>query len=599
MKGRGAQAMADKSGKLGAKIADTVTRAHISTKMKLMPEYVKLAMAIQEAFFALTGDEHGQTTAGFWKSLIDTGKLTGPALDTAEFLYEGHGQWRTMLAGSATGAAMGGGILDIVVNEFAPAVQAALALNPHKLLAPGDLAGAAARGLIDMGSATHEAAKGGLNEENFLRLYGMSVGVPDPDQLGQLVNRGLLPLDKAKSAARLGGLDTAFLDAVLAMREQLISPGDLASLVTFGVLTEDQAAPIAAKSGTSKDDFHLLVMGNGQPPSTEQLLFAYRRKIIDEARLLRGIKQGPVRDEWFDVLRSLGSIPMSTADAIQASVQGHLSHAQAQLIAEQNGLLSEHFEPLFQTAGSPPGPQAMLTFLRRGFATDPEVRQALSESRLKPKYTDLLMKTRDVLPPMTVIRSGFAHGAITHERAVKLLGEHGYSAENADMILAGGHGEKSATVRHLTVSQVMALYSDRAITRVSAHDTLTALGYDDTDANTLIALADIDRNRKLMAASLHRVHAAYVGRHITAEQASSELDELLVPVDQRDDLLTVWDIERNTVTKGLTLAQTSAAFKKGIIVEDVFRDRIAAMGYSPGDVDILVALAGGGQAAGG
>ena len=591
--------MTDRSGKLGAKVADAVTRAHISTKMKLMPEYLKLAMAIQEAFFGLTGEEHGQTTAGFWQALIDTGKLSGPALDTAEFLANGHGQWRTMLAGSATGAAMGGGILDILVNEFAPAVQAALALNPHKLLAPGDLAGAAARGLIDMGSAIHEAAKGGLNEENFMRLYGMSIGIPDPDQLGQMVNRGLLSEEKAMAAARLGGLDEAYLKPVFAMREQLLSGADLATLVTFGVLDEDQAAVKAAKVGTSRDDFHLLVMGNGQPPSTEQLLFAFRRGVIDEKRLLRGITQGPVRNEWFDVLRSLGSIPMSTADAIQASVQSHLTYAQAKAIAEQNGLMPEHFDPLYQTAGSPPGPQAMMTFLRRGLANEPEVRQALSESRLKPKYIDLLIRTRDVLPPMTTIRSGFAHGAITHERAVKLLGEHGYSATNADMILAAGHGEKSATVRHLTVSQVMALYTDRAISKASAHDTLTAFGYDDTDANMLIALADIDRNRRLMGASLTRIRAAYVGRHITVEQATGEMDALLVPVDQRDDLLTVWDIERATVTKGLTLAQATAAFKKSIIDEGTFRDRVASMGYAPGDVDILAALAGGGQAVGG
>lgn len=586
--------MADSGRRLGAKVADIVTRAHVATKMQMMPQYVRLAMEMQEAFFSLTGQEHRDTSGGFWRDLIATGKLSGPALDTAEFLANGHGQWQTMLAGTATGAAMGGGILDIVINEFAPAVQAALAANPHKLLGPGDLAIAAARGFIDIGSAIHEAAKGGLNEENFNRLYQSAILVPSPGELGQLISRGLITVDKATHDIKRLGIDPSYVEPMLALREQLLTPDQLAALVTFGVLTEAQAAPIAEKSGTSKNDFHLLVQGNGQPPSSQELLFAYRRKIIDKERLLRGITQGPVRNEWFDVIESLGSIPMSTADAIQAAVQNHLSKGEAQSIAEQNGLLPQHFEPLFQTAGSPPGPQQLLTWWRRGLIGEADVRQAIAESRLKPKYVDLLVSTKEALPPMTTVRSAYSHGAITHARALALLAKHGYSAEDSDMILAEGHAQKTSTVRHLTVAQVMALHTDRAIDLATAHNMLTALGYSDEDATDITDLADLERHRRLMDASIARIKAAYVGRHITIEQATGELDALLVPLDQRDDLLTFWNIERDTVTKSLTLAQVTAAFKKAIIGTGEFQDRVAAMGYSPADVTILTALAGGG-----
>jgi hypothetical protein len=586
--------MGAETGKLGGKVADIVSRTHIATKMKLMPHYVRLAMEMQEAFFALTGREHRDTTGKFWGDLIKTGKLSGPALDTAEFLANGHGQWQTLLSGAATGAAMGGGILDIVVNEFAPAVQAGLAANPHKLLAPGDLAAAAQRGIIDMGSAIHEAAKGALNHGNFATLVGLATVFPSPFEAGQLLSRGRITTDQAHEAIRRSGLDAAYVDDMLSLREQLLTPQELASLVTFGVLSEADAAPMAAKSGTGVHDFHMLVLGNGQPPSTEQLLFAYRRKVIDKARLLKGITQGPVRTEWFDVLESQGSVPMSTADAIEAAVQNHLSKGAAQAIAEQNGLLPEHFEPLFQTAGSPPGPQQLLTWWRRGLVKESDVKQALAESRLKPKYVDLLLSTKPALPPMTTIRSAYSHGAIDHGRALNLLADHGYSAQDSDMILAEGHAEKTATVRHLTVTQVMGLYADRAISRDAALAMLGALGYDDTDSGWIVSLADLDRTRRLIAASTGRIRSAYVGRHITAEQAGAQLDALLIPVDQRDDLMTFWDIERATVTKTLTQAQAMAAFKKSIISEGQYRDRLLSMGYAGGDVDVLVALAGGG-----
>lgn len=584
-----------RGGNLGGKVADIVTRAHIDTKMKLMPEWVKMFMQLQEAFFTLTGNEHKDTTGGYWQQLIDTGKLDGPSLATAEFLANGHGQWQTMLAGTATGAAMGGGILDIVANELAPAVQAALAANPHKLLAPADLAAATVRGIIDDGTGTHEAAKGGLNGPNFDTLKALNIGVPSPFEAGQLVNRGKITLQEAHALIRRGGLDPNSIDDMLSLREQILTPEQLAALVTFGVLTEAKAAGIAALSGTSRDDFHLLVEGNGQPPSSEELLFAFRRGIINEERLLRGITQGPVRVEWFDVIRSLGQVPMSTADAIQAAVQGHLSKAQAQKIAEQNGLLPDQFEPVFQTAGSPPGPEQMMVWLRRGLVTDEDVRQALSESRLKPKYIDLIMKTKVMLPPMTVIRSAFSRGAIDHGRALAMLSEHGYSPEDSEMILAEAHAEQTATIRHLTVAQIMELYAERAITLAVAHDMLMAMGYDDADASWVIDIADNNRSRKLINASLAKIRAAYVGRHIDVNQVEAELDTLLIPTDQKTDLLTHWDLERETVTKGLTLAQCTAALKKGIISDGEFQQRTLAMGYAAADVTILLALASGGK----
>lgn len=582
--------MAASGPNLGSKIAQIVSHAHVNVRRKMAPETLKLFMQMQEAFFTLTGNEHRATTGGFWRDMLATGKLSGPAADTARFLADGHGQWQTLLAGTATGAAMSGGILDVVTNEFAVATQALLALDPHKLIDPSDAAAAAARGIWDYDTARVEANKAAINNDRFRVLWELNRSIPPVAELREMVNRGLLNESDGQHAIERGGLDARWSQSLMEMRHVPLTPEQLADLVTFGVLTEQEATPLAALSGVTAADFHRLVLGNGQPPSTEQLLFAYRRKVIDKARLLRGITQGPVRNEWFDVLESLGSIPMSTADAISAAVQGHLTHAQALEIATQNGLEPSQFEPLFLTAGSPPGAQEMLSLRRRRLISDAELRQALTETRLKPKYVDLIVRTEDVLPPMVTIRSAYAKGAIDHARALDLLAQHGYSAQNADMILAAAHSEKMATVRHLTEVQVMKLYSNRTIDRAAAGAMLSALGYDPTDIEWIFDLADEDRHQRLITAALNKIRAEYVGRHISEDVAQAGLDVLQIPVDQRDDLLMIWDLERSTVTKTLTLAQAASAFKKAIIAEDDFRNRLAGMGYPPADIDILVQL---------
>lgn len=577
--------------RLGGKVADIVTRAVADHAVRRRPESVRLAMAIQEAFFRLTGSEHKATSGGLYADLLATGALDGWAADTVRFLAHGHGQWQTLLAGQATGAAMGGGLMSIVQNELAPGIQGILELNPHGLLAPADLAIGVARGFIDYGSGAGDAMKSGLPEHAFNNLVSANFIVPNPGELASLYRRGKLDGVTYTKLLERNAFHPDYEFLLAPLSDMLLSPQELAGLVTFGVLSEAEAAPMADKAGMHPDDFHRLVLGNGQPPSTEDLLFAYRRKIINRERLLRGITQGPVRNEWFDVIESLGQVPMSTADAVEASIQGHLSKSAAQVIAEQNGLMPEHFEPLWQTAGSPPGAEAMIGYWRRGFVTESDVVQALTESRLKPKYIPLALKTKAALIPMVQVRMAMEHGVVTQQRALELLADHGYTAEDAHIILASAKATRTQAIHHLSVSQVMALYTERAITLSQAHEMLSALGYDSGEVTWIIDLADIERKRKLVGAAVAVIRTAYVDRRIDDNAALADLDTLLIPRDQQDDLMHVWQLERDATVKTLTLPQATAAYKRGLIDAAGLSARIGAMGYDQTDTAILVALA--------
>ena len=580
------------SPKLGGKVADIVTRAIGDHQRRRAPDTVRLAMAIQEAFFHLTGTEHRATSGGLYRALQQAGGAEGWAADTLAFLADGHGQWQTLLAGQATGAAMGGGLLSVIQNELAVPIQGLLESNPHGILAPGDLAIAVTRNVIDWTTGESDSAKSGLGKESFRRLVLSNYSLPTLDATMLASHRGEITDEMVDRVLTRAGYDPEFLTILKGSTILDLTPEQLATLVTFGAIDQAAATKLAARSGMSAENFALLVAGNGEPPSKEELLFAYRRGIIDKARLLRGITQGPVRNEWFDVIESLGQVPMSIAEAVEASIQGHLTYDQAKKIATQNGLLPDQFDPLYQTAGSPPGAQAMMSWLRRGLVSQRDVRQALTESRLKPKYVDLILATERVLLPMATIRMAYAHGAITHTRALQLLAEHGYAPEDAAVILDAAHAERTTSIRTLTEGQVIALYSQRAVTRDTAAAMLGALHYTDTDVEWLLDLADIQANRRLVEAATNKVRAAYVGRHITETDAQNALDALHTPPDERDYLLALWDIERSTVTKTLTLAQCTAAVKKGLMDAGEFAARVSAMGYPDSDVSILAGLAG-------
>lgn len=576
--------------KLGHAAADIVARHMLDTKRRYAPEIVRIGMSLQHEFFSLTGEEHKRTTGGLWRLIAAQPSATGWVKDTAQFLGHGHGQWQTMLAGTATGAALSGGIGALITNELAPAIQEAIAVSPHGLLAPADLANAAARGVMSFDDALDGALRQGISRTDFRALVRMSAQWPNLGQIQDMLNRGMIGLPAAKSFLDLVGMDPDSIDNLLNLRANLLTPDQLAGLVTFGVLDQDQAATMAERSGTTTDDFALLVAGNGEPPSSEELLFAYRRKIIDKARLLRGITQGPIRNEWFDVIESLGQVPMSTADAIESTVQGNLSEAQAREIAAQNGLMPDQFDPLLATAGSPPGEQFMLKMLNRGLATEADVIGALRASRLKNKYVPLLLASARELLTTVEVKSAVQHGVITAAEALPMITAHGFDDADARIILASVSATKTATVRQLSESQILALYTDRAITADQAGEWLSAAGWTGTEISLLLAEGDLHRMRTFVNAAIAAVRSAYVARRIDEGQADLDMDTLGIPGDQKTDLIALWDLERAANVKELSLAQLGAALKKGILDAGTFAARVEGLGYTPGDTQILAGL---------
>lgn len=139
-------------------------------------------------------------------------------------------------------------------------------------------------------------------------------------------------------------------------------------------------------------------------------------------------------------------------------------------------------------------------------------------------------------------------------------------------------------------------YRDGYISDAELRSTLTALAYTQTEIDQLVLRAKLEANLDYS----HELEAAYSSaykRGIISDTlyASALADLGMLP--ERRDLV----IRRDTILKTptvkppavavpptLTLAQLTRAYKIGDITEQSLRERLAAMGYSPADVDALV-----------
>lgn len=375
------------------------------------------------------------------------------------------------------------------------------------------------------------------------------------------------------------------------VQERRLSVEQAADGQARGILTNQQAMEIAADNGMNPERFGHLEAMAGSPPGPEELLAAYRRGLISEDRLREGIRLSRIRNDWTDMVVALRYQPPGAATAIEAAVQNHLPDGEARTKAQEAGLDPRNFDWMYALAGNPPGNEHMIDLYHRGVMTRAEVEQGMRESRLKNKYIAPMIDGGYHLPPMrTVIALGHK-GLLTKEQVITKLLALGFHQDDAAVMAQEATADKLAGAKDLARAQVVAGYEERLFTRAQAVAHLVGLGYDTEEAGFVLDLADHDRERKFTNAAISRFHTLYVRRRVDKTTVSSALDTLGVPTGQRDDLLTLWDLERTADTPDLTTAQWQGLFRRNVIDETRFVGEMLKKGWSDEEAGFLKFLA--------
>lgn len=577
---------------IAGKLSDHVTRSVLSARELSAGLTTRVAMDVQDQFFRLTGAEVRKTIGPLWAEIADHEDAPMWAKQTANFVARGQGQWQTMLASTATGAAMGGGILSLVTNYLQPTIGSLIRRTPNTPLSPSDAATATALGLSWGPDLWNDAGQAGINRDRFNLMVDLArPQLPVGDllrmwQLGEISEQTLTAL-----LHRQG-----YIDSYIRLLKQSVntipSMSDAAAMWSRSAITDDQLKTIGRKNGYPDSAINAYAELAGQPPAPEVLYSAYRRGLIDSNRLRRGIVQGPIRNEWFDVIEALQYHSMTPEEAANAVTQGHMDLSRGQAIAKEYGLNPQDFATIVETSGLPPGIEFAREAYDRGFISDGEYDTMFLESRIKNRYLPLLKRMRTKLLPQETARSLLAKGVITAQQCAQVLHGHGFSDDDVQALIEGSLTDKTSSTRELSMSQVSSLYAEREITHDTALSWLAALNYSEAEAQWILTLADLSRSRTFRNAIIGRVRSAFVRGLIDENRASLNLDKLQIPPDRRADLLQLWAIERETVTKDLTPSQIVLAAAKGLMSVQSALDRLIGQGYASQDASVLLQLSG-------
>jgi hypothetical protein len=579
-------------GTVGGKLTRLVADATVHTKQRLAGHQAGVAQKIMADFTNHVSDEVRSVMGPLWRQMLDDPDVPDDFKPLLKALATQRGQAWAWIAGTATGAAMAGGLVNLLSNALNPVIFKAIQAAPHNVLSPDVAATLAQRGLAAGFDPYYDSSANGIDRDRYESLIRLVQLRPTPTQVMDFVNRNSVSLDGARAMLRLQGYGSSDTERLLGLRHVPLSPETLAAMWNRDIINTQEGHARSEYQGVSAADFDRLAKLGGEPPAVQELLLAWRRGIIDEKDVNRALVQGPLRKEWIDVIKSLQWEPLPLSEAADAVNQGHMSIGAARKVARVNGVRDDDFDIVVANSGLPPGPQETLDWVNRGIISEEQGLQALYESRIKNKWVPTYMKSRhETMPPETV-RLMYSRGAIDARDATRRLQIRGYTAADAAIILDGASAEKTATSRDLTQSQIRELYADRAITRDDASAWLQTLGYEADEAVWILELADLQRVRRFFTAATNRVQAAYVSNRIDSNEASALLDRVGVPAGQRDDMLELWDIERDTTSKSLTPSQIVAAVKKGIIDVAAGMRRLVGQGYANDDAAILLALSG-------
>lgn len=520
------------------------------------------------------------------------------------------GVWST-LEGAVIGGAIG-----IATSEVASPVleverQEAWQANAFRVLDPGSLARLVAEGIAAQDAAAEQASRSGFNANKLAALVQLALRAPSPDAALDMLRRAHITDDQLTHAFRKAGLEPQW-DA--AYREALFLPiasADLAAGIQQGFVPNDGILPVApstaagnvptlppltidpvaeaAKTGVSRDWLALRARLDGLPPGPETLLEMWRRAIIVESDVDRGIAQGHTKTEWVAAYKALKVPVLSPYEAAGLRLRGWITAQESYDLGALTGYSQAQMDHLWQNRGRPMTPHQMWLAIRRSNATQADFDAAILRSDIRPEYQGWLWDTRFAYPSPFFIRNAVQHGGMTTARAAVILGYQGWEEQDIASVSASFGGEAGAASKAETATEWLTEYEGLFVDRPTLIAQLEALGYPAAVATHKAELADARRVRAGRDAAIAALMHSYLDHEVTDAQAATELDGLQIAPAARDNLLRLWATQRRVTVKGLTKAQIKKAYTKGVFDQPTAMQRLVDLAEPAADAAVYLA----------
>lgn len=471
---------------------------------------------------------------------------------------------------TAAGVSVGGaiqGTLDPLVREL---MNTTWSLYQHMPVDPYFLALGVAQGQIGHDTAATIATHWGISGANFQHMVDIANVGPGAAFAFELWRR-LDDFSDAdfKRALKRMGLEAEWIDDLARIKNVLLTPTQIANAVQQGHMPNDGLLPQidptipfpsgyqqppapddagpshvpltqidldpvkeAEGSGVTRERLQIEANLAGLPPGPHDVLAMWNRNLIDESTVDAGIREGHMKTKWAHAFKRMRWAVLSAQDYAELWLRGWITQAQAHRGGALTGHTPEQVDYLYQNRGRPLSPTQALTALVRklpsprgaGYPThagpfdENDFELAIRRSNIRTEYVPVLRQALYLYPALFQLNRLVTAGAID-----------------------------AATARDWAMRD---RYHPDVVTTLHTY-WLTLEGATATDSRVKSAETSV----------VTQIRNAFVQNRTDEAAARGWLGELDIAAAAQDDLIRVWNIQKQVPGAGLTRAQVKKAFQ--------------------------------------
>lgn len=272
--------------------------------------------------------------------------------------------------------------------------------------------------------------------------------VMTPDILARAVAQTFMTKADAEGEAAKSGTDKTRFGVLLDLAKVRLQPAELAEAVLRSYLSDKDAEGEAKVQGIDAGRFRTLTLLAGDGIGPQQAAEALRRHLMpkdgrgpDAVTYRQAIAESRLHDKWADVLYELTRALLSPADAAEAVVRGFLDHGEGEHLASLSGVDAAAFRIMTSLAADSPSPTQLAEGLRRGVIPEdsgssdkPGFVQGIQQGRLGNKWIPLIRELSKVFPTPVDALEALLVGQVDEREARDLYAVFGGEPKYFDLL---------------------------------------------------------------------------------------------------------------------------------------------------------------------
>jgi len=470
------------------------------------------------------------------------------------------------------GFAFGGAASRSVRPIFEVVEQESWDANPNRVLPANTLAELVATAITDFDAAAGEAQRQGYTGNRLRALVELALRTPTLGQAMEARRRNAITPEQYTHALSKAGIEPQYHPAMRELLEVLPSVTDMVRFAVREVYNPQQRAALdldaefpaafaadAARIGLGRDSAGNYWAAHWELPSYEQLAEMRFRGLLSAQEFRDALKAIDYAPTWRDKLEEIARRIPTITDMVRFAVREVYDDATRKALgidaeypdaftpqASLHGLSEEHARQYWAAHWRLPSARQGYQMVWRGEMALPELRTLLKALDYPPKWRDRLFNIAFIVPGRIDLKRMLRHGILTRDEVRQGYERIGYDPANAELM-----------------------------TQIAEAEVSTPTG----------EAAYVSKARTQLWGTLHR---EYVSRQLAEAEADAGLEQIGVPVGEREAVKTAWAFEAILTKRELTPAQIRKAYKKGLYTEPEALFELEERGMTAADADIFL-----------